>query len=97
MPKGKPTKEKPCIVCTKLFLPTNGANKYCSKMCKRIVARQDGNAESTERQYELISGNWEKYFGRLCNKSLRREQITKHDCVELLKSKAINALCQELK
>jgi hypothetical protein len=54
-------------------------------VCKRKVARDTGGAETTERQYELISGNWEKYFGRLCNKSFRRETLTKQDCIDILK------------
>jgi hypothetical protein len=41
-------------------------------------------AESTERQYELISGNWDKYFNRLCSRSFNREGLTTQILKDLL-------------
>jgi hypothetical protein len=68
-----------------VFTPTNGNQKFCGIPCKRKSYQAKGGVESTERQYQLISGNWEKYFNRLCNRSFRRELLTKHDCIQLLK------------
>ncbi len=73
-----------CKICETEYTPVRHNHVYCSKTCKRIQARKAGGAESTERQYMLISGNWEKYFGRLCLKSFRRELLTKNDCMEIL-------------
>jgi hypothetical protein len=86
MPKGKPTAAKQCKVCTSEFLPTNNAHIYCGKTCKRSVAKSVGGAETTERQYALITGNWEKYYGRLCLPSFQRTLLSKHDCRGLLKA-----------
>jgi hypothetical protein len=77
-------KDRTCLVCNKTFTPTNGNQKYCVKLCKRKLYQANGGVESTERQYQLISGNWERYFNRLCTRSFRRELLSKHDCVELL-------------
>lgn len=80
-------RQKPriCIVCDLEFAPTNGNQKYCSVLCKRTHYRKPGNSESTDAQYESISGNWDRYFARLCVKSFRRDHLSKHDCLELLK------------
>jgi len=73
-----------CPTCSVEFKPINGNQKYCSKNCKRKYYREFG-AETTERQYALISGNWEKYFSRLCMKAFRKQNLTKAECIELLK------------
>ena len=75
---------KACRQCGKKFAPTNNYQKYCSVSCKRKVYQKPGGVESTEAQYKLISGNWEKYFNRLCQKSLGRGALSKQDCMELL-------------
>jgi len=76
-------KSRVCALCRNMFCPTNGNQKYCSISCKRKVYRKSGGPESTEAQYEKISGNWEKYFGRLCAFRGRKE-LTKYDCIKLL-------------
>jgi hypothetical protein len=73
-----------CLTCGIEFQPKSSNHTYCGKACKRIVARSAGGAETTERQYALISGNWEKYFGRLCTRAFRRDLLSKQDCVALL-------------
>lgn len=85
MPKGvlKTPQTRACSVCGSVFAKTGFSQKYCSKACKREQYKVDG-PETTERQYALISGNWEKYFSRLCQRSFRRELLSKHDCVMLL-------------
>ena len=57
--------------------------KYCSLLCKRTHSRLYG-CESTKRQYELISGNWGRYFGRLCSRSFKRDQLTKEILIKKL-------------
>jgi hypothetical protein len=85
MPKGKPKDMiKLCTNCRVAFTAVNNSQKYCGIPCKRKAYQMSGGVESTERQYELVSGDWGKYFGRLCNRSFRRELLSKHDCVELL-------------
>lgn len=94
MPKGRPNNPKSytCPVCGNYFIETTGNQIYCSKICKRKQNRLDG-CESTERQYELISGDWEKYFNRLRNFPGRREHISTEDCITLLeKQKYLCAL-----
>ncbi len=87
MPRGIANNPKnvPCPVCSGVFLQAHHTHKYCSTSCKRKQYREHGS-ETTERQYELISGNWERYFGRLCTRSFRRELLSKHDCVDILKN-----------
>jgi len=86
MPRGYTfgLKTTDCSNCGNSFVQTNNSHKYCTKFCKRKTYQSDGGVESTERQYKLISGNWEKYFNRLCQKSFRRELLTKQDCMDLL-------------
>ena len=87
MPRGIANNPKsvPCPICGNVFLQAHHSHKYCSIPCKRKEYREHG-AETTERQYALISGNWEKYFGRLCTRSFRRDLLSKHDCIALLKT-----------
>ncbi len=77
-------KDRTCPVCTNVFTPTNGNQKFCDVLCKRKSYRANGGVESTERQYQSISGNWERYFSRLCNKSFNRSALSKYDCIQLL-------------
>lgn len=81
---NKPRKTVSCPVCGAGFTQRSSNHTYCSKECKRTTARSVGGAETTERQYALISGNWEKYFGRLCTRSFRRDLLSKQDCIALL-------------
>ena len=81
---NKPRDTASCLVCGTDFVKRSSNHVYCCKGCKRTVARNAGGAETTERQYALISGNWEKYFGRLCTRAFRRDLLSKQDCVALL-------------
>ena len=38
----------------------------------------------TDMQYKSISGNWGKYFSRLCNQKHRKGVISKDDCLAIL-------------
>lgn len=83
MPRGysKTPKTIQCVICGSKFVQAHHTHKYCSTKCKRTASRL---CETTERQYKLISGNWEKYFNRLCSKSFRRELLSKQDCLDIL-------------
>lgn len=80
---NKVFKEKSCVTCANTFTPKVGTQRYCCVVCKRKAYREHG-PETTERQYALISGNWSKYFSRLCQRSFRRDNLTKADCIALL-------------
>jgi hypothetical protein len=83
---NKPRDTVLCLVCGIGFERKSSNHVYCCKACKRTTARTTGGAETTERQYALISGNWEKYFGRLCTRAFRRDLLSKHDCIALLET-----------
>lgn len=85
MPKGVFIKmpERNCTVCVALYIPRVNNQRFCSVPCKRKHYRTAG-PESTERQYQLISGNWERYFARLCTRSFKRSALSKEDCIQLL-------------
>ena len=87
MPRGIANNPKSaiCAVCESVFLQNHHTHKYCSSTCKRKQYRENGS-ETTERQYILISGNWGKYFGRLCTRAFRRDLLSKYDCVALLEA-----------
>lgn len=74
---------KPCACCGGVFIASNNSQKYCGVECKRKVARTSGS-ETTARQYELISGNWFKYFQRLCCRSFNRNGLTADQLITLL-------------
>ena len=75
-------KPKPCIVCGKEFKPNSSPHKFCSESCKGRWKYITGT-ETTETQYNKISGNWAKYFNRLtCGKG-RELQITKEELLEM--------------
>jgi len=84
MTKGVPIgMEKQCVACNTSYAPANNYQRYCSISCRRKLARLTG-AESTERQYALISGNWKKYFGRLCSRSFARGELNSDMLINLL-------------
>lgn len=62
---------KLCCVCQTPYLPRSGINKFCSPSCKGKWKYLSG-AETTEKQYEKISGNWSRYFARLVNQHQRK-------------------------
>ena len=57
-------KRKNCAVCKTEFLPRSGVHKFCSTSCKGKWKYITGT-ESTENQYNKISGNWKRYASRL--------------------------------
>ena len=57
-------KPKKCLVCETEFTPKSGANKFCSTPCKGKWKYITGQI-TTDSQYELISGNWNRYLSRL--------------------------------
>ena len=76
-------KEKPCVVCEKVFKPHSGVHKFCSSECKGKWKYITGSV-TTESQYEYISGNWNRYFNRLCCRSHKRENLTVEDLIDIL-------------
>ena len=81
--------EKACLICTKMYKPKSGAHKFCSPQCKGKWQYVSGRS-STENQYKSISGNWYKYFNRLCNQK-DRENLTPEILVDLLEEQ--DGLC----
>lgn len=72
MPKGTPIgKMKVCPTCGVEFVALNNYHTYCSRGC-----RQPTHSDSTEWQYQRVSGNWTRYFNRLCVRSFKRGELT---------------------
>lgn len=67
-----------------MFTPCSGVHKFCSDSCKGKWKYISGKL-STENQYKEISGNWERYFSRLLQKSFRRGRLTRDDLLLQLK------------
>ena len=76
-------KPKQCAYCAGEFIPKSGVHKFCSTPCKSKHRREFGSY-TTEAQYRYISGNWSKYFSRLCSRSTRRGTISGEDCLRIL-------------
>jgi len=76
--------KKLCFSCGEIFSPKSGGHKFCSISCKRKHHRISG-CESTEHQYKLINGNWEKFFKRLLCAKESRSRLSVEDCLDLLK------------
>jgi len=74
---------KPCPVCGSEFTPKSGSHKFCSPQCKGKWKYITGSG-STKEQYKRISGNWHKYFQRLCIKD-KREDLSTEILLEVLK------------
>lgn len=76
-------KTKECAVCGAEFIPKSGIHKFCSDKCKGKWKYITGEI-TTESQYKNISGNWDRYFARLCCRPHKREALSKEDCKEIL-------------
>ena len=77
-------KQKECVVCGNLFTPRSGPHKFCSDQCKGKWQYTSGKI-TTESQYQLISGNWDRYLSRLLYYGGRkRDQLTREDLLEKL-------------
>jgi hypothetical protein len=81
---------KLCPVCNTQFKPNSGVHKFCSTSCKDKWKYISGSC-NTETQYKNISGNWERYFARLCCRSRKRQDIKVNDLLKLLEKQ--NGLC----
>ncbi len=79
----KSYKTKNCLICSAPFNYTTERRKYCSDKCKGKVQYINGRS-STENQYLSISGNWKRYFQRLCCRSNKRENLSWDDCINIL-------------
>lgn len=66
MPKGYANNPKTttCPVCSGSFVQAHHSHVYCSRSCKREMSRTIG-ADTTQRQYARVSGNWARYYNRL--------------------------------
>lgn len=78
-------KPKSCAVCCVQFTPKSGAHKFCSEKCKGKWQYISGRV-STESQYKLISGNWERYMSRLIARGDRRKVLTRQNMLDLLQA-----------
>jgi hypothetical protein len=76
-------KEKACAVCQTKFSPKSGVHKFCSESCKGKWKYITG-VTTTESQYMTISGNWKRYFQRLCCRSHKRTTLSWEDCLVIL-------------
>jgi hypothetical protein len=74
-----------CAVCGIQFKPFSGVHKFCSPQCKGKWKYITG-VFSTENQYKEISGNWRRYFSRLCCRSHKRIDLRVEDLLEILNS-----------
>jgi len=73
MPKGQFTiPDKDCAVCGKQFTPKVNNQKYCGGKCRKKSTYEEGGCMSTAGQYKAISGNWARYFNRLCRQKHRQ-------------------------
>ena len=75
--------KKSCTGCGSSFTPKSGSNTFCNKDCYRKHKRTHGTGR-TDAQYMYVSGDWSRYFSRLCNQKHRRGQITRDDCLRIL-------------
>lgn len=71
-----------CSTCGTKFTPFSGSHKFCSIQCRGKWKYITGSG-STENQYKKISGNWQKYFQRLCNRT-DRQDLSCEDCLDIL-------------
>lgn len=73
-------KPKLCTVCGTGFIPKSGINKFCSTSCRGKWKYISGVA-STDNQYRVISGNWERYVSRLVGSRGRRADGLTRDMI----------------
>ena len=75
---------KGCKFCGTIFTPNSGAHVFCSNNCRGRWRMH--NINDTTTQYKLISGNWKRYFSRLCQPKHRKGVITSDDCLSILEA-----------
>lgn len=76
--------EVSCLVCQTKFQKTRSTHKFCGQSCKRSYPYISKKL-TTEKQYLYISGNWEKYFGRLLYKRRKDDGLTREVLMEVLR------------
>lgn len=77
MPRGYANnpKQARCPVCGVIFSQAHHSHKYCGRACKKAANRTAG-ADTTDRQYDRVSGNWGRYYNRLrCQKGRQELQL----------------------
>ena len=74
-----------CVVCGTSFKPHSGIHKFCSAECKGKWKYISGRV-TTDAQYKSISGNWKRYFTRLCCRSHKRTELTVDDLIQILEN-----------
>lgn len=85
---------KDCKFCGATFTPNSGAHTFCSDKCRARWRMH--NVNDTEMQYRQISGNWDRYFSRLCQRKVRKGVISPQDCRRILdRQKGLCALSGE--
>lgn len=62
-------------MCSVVFEPVSGNQKYCSVKCRAYVERTVGH-RSTAAQYRRVSGNWVLYLRRLCHMGNKRKNLS---------------------
>lgn len=72
---------KLCWVCGEEYTPRTNSH-FCGPKCSAEWRRC--TVRSTASQYKHISGNWPRYFARLCAKRERRGAINAQDCMAIL-------------
>jgi hypothetical protein len=72
-----------CEMCGDEFLPYRKSQRFCCSRCQLRSRKRDGSGRVVH-QYELISGNWRKYFNRLLQMRERKKSLTLDDCIALL-------------
>ena len=83
MPTGKPTKQKPCVICGELFLP----EKPSSKICNRI---HYSKCPICGKQIEWNSTRNVEPCSKTCRKELtRRKNIEKYGCDHPMQNKTV--------
>jgi hypothetical protein len=70
-------------VCGHVFAPKSGAHKFCSSACKGKWKYVTGEG-CTDNQYTRISGDWNRYFTRLRQRSDRKADITVPELLSML-------------
>lgn len=75
---------KACGVCGGVFTPKSGVHKFCSTACKGKAKYMLGHT-TTESQYKLITGNWERYSSRLLALGGRKKSgLSRKDILDIL-------------
>lgn len=75
---------KNCIQCGVSFEASGPAGMYCSKSCGQKY-RYTHNMRTTEYQYLLVSGNWNKYYLKRLSEKGRSKTITLQEILDIHK------------